>query len=89
MRAQSWRRSLATEVDRIETSLDNQLKQTHSIEANIQSQTSTIIPRIDDETHASQHFDSRAEIYNHEIRQNQSTSFLRPPFKCLSILILA
>ena len=46
-----WTRSFASEVDRIETSLDNSLKQTHSIESQAQNLTSEPIAHISNETH--------------------------------------
>ena len=50
-----WTRCLATEVDleSIESSLDNSLKETKSIESEIQKQTNKLVPQIDSETHAS------------------------------------
>ncbi|MCJ1285786.1 37S ribosomal protein, mitochondrial [Xylographa opegraphella] len=47
----SWSRSLATEVDTIEASVENSLKETHSIESLIQDHTSNPVPRIDHRTH--------------------------------------
>ncbi|MCJ1471706.1 37S ribosomal protein, mitochondrial [Lambiella insularis] len=47
----SWSRPFATELDTLETSVENSLKETHSIEALLQNHTATHIPRIDDETH--------------------------------------
>ena len=53
--ARPWTRCLATEVDleSIESSLDNSLKETKSIESEIQKQTNKLVPQIDSETHAS------------------------------------
>lgn len=76
--ARSWTRSLATEVDRIEASLNNQLKETHSIEAQVQSTSSVTIPRIDHETHAANHFDPVSVARNHRVQKNISELFCNP-----------
>lgn len=50
----SWTRSLATEVDieSIESSLDNSLRETKSIEQEVQYRTEELVPQIDDQTHS-------------------------------------
>ena len=73
--ARSWTRSLATEVDRIEASLNNQLKETHSIEAQVQSTTSVSIPRINHESHAANHFDPVSAARNHMVQKRTSELF--------------
>ena len=74
--ARSWTRRLATEVDveSIESSLDNALKETKSIESEIQKHTDRLVPQIDNETHASVNLreDGTAQGYN--MLQRHSTS---------------
>lgn len=70
--ARSWTRSLASEVDRIEASLNNQLKETHSIEAQVQSTTSVSIPRINDESHVANDFDPVSAARNHRVQKRIS-----------------
>lgn len=74
--ARSWTRCLATEVDikSIESSLDNALKETKSIESEIQKHTDKLVPQIDNETHASVNLreDGTAQGYNK--LQRHSTS---------------
>ena len=74
--ARQWTRCLATEVDleSIESSLDNSLKETKSIESEIQKQTDQLVPQIDSQTHASLNLlkDGTAQEYNK--LQRHSTS---------------
>jgi len=48
-----WRRSLASEADAINASLQNQLKETHSIESALQAHLERPVPQIDDQSHTS------------------------------------
>lgn len=71
----TWTRSLASEVDAIEASLQNSLKETHSIEALIQNETSEYIAPIDDETHAPVDYDPDSVSYNyHETKRIRARS---------------
>ncbi|KAL6721009.1 hypothetical protein ACLMJK_000109 [Lecanora helva] len=74
----SWTRSLATEVDTetIEQSLDNSLRETHSIESQIQEKTIQIVPQIDARTHATQSLeqDGTAETYQQHRRRQKLTN---------------
>ena len=66
----TWTRTLASEVDAIEASLQNSLKETHSIEALIQKESSEYIAPIDDETHAPVDYDADSVAYNyHEMKR--------------------
>lgn len=77
----SWTRSLATEVDidtlpsstdSIEASLENSLRETKSIESQIENETVQYVPQIDNRSHAAQNLleDGTAERFNHN-RFNQ------------------
>ncbi|MCJ1394737.1 37S ribosomal protein, mitochondrial [Xylographa bjoerkii] len=58
-------RSLATEVDTVEASVENSLKETHSIESLIQDHTTNAIPRIDDRTHRRFDYKTEATVRKH------------------------
>ena len=80
----SWTRSLATEVDidtlqsttdSIEASLDNSLRETKSIESEIEGETVQYVPQIDSRTQAAQNLlkDGTAQRYNsHRFHQNRT-----------------
>ena len=74
--ARPWTRCLASEVDieSIESSLDNALKETKSIESEIQKYTDKLVPQIDNETHASINLrtDGTARGYNKLQRHSKS-----------------
>lgn len=71
----TWTRSLASEVDAIEASLQNSLKETHSIEALIQNETTGYIAPIDDDTHAPVDYDVDSVSYNyHEQKRIRAPS---------------
>lgn len=69
----SWTRSLATEVDLedVESSLDNSLRQTQSLESQIQEKTIQVVPQIDARTHASQNLvtDGTPQTYREHRRR--------------------
>ncbi|MCJ1398686.1 37S ribosomal protein, mitochondrial [Xylographa trunciseda] len=67
----SWSRSLATEVDTLEASVENSLKETHSIESLIQDHTSIPIPRIDDSTHRTFDYKTDATVRKHVAIKHQ------------------
>ena len=78
----SWTRSLATEVDvdtlqsatdSIEASLDNSLRETKSIESEVENETVQYVPQIDSRTHAAKNLlkDGTVQRYNHH-RFNQN-----------------
>ena len=79
--AKSWTRPLATEVDvdSIENSVDNSLRETKSIESQIQKETVKLVPQIDARTHSTLNLlnDGTAERY----AQHRHTRMLRshPP----------
>ena len=71
----TWTRTLASEVDAIEASLKNSLKETHSIEALVQNETSEYIAPIDDETHAPIDYDADSVAHNyHEMKRIRALS---------------
>ncbi|KAA6408855.1 MAG: ribosomal S2 [Lasallia pustulata] len=71
----TWTRTLASEVDAIEASLENSLKETHSIEALLQNETTKYIAPIDDETHGPIDYDVDSVAFNyHEMKRIQSTT---------------
>ena len=79
-----WTRSLATEVDinsspaavdSIEASLDNSLRETKSIESQVEDETVQYVPQIDNRSHAAQNLlkDGTAEKYeHHQFHQNRT-----------------
>lgn len=80
--ARSWTRSLATEVDidtlqsstnAIEASLDNSLRETKSIESEVEKETVQYVPQIDSRSHTARNLlmDGTAERYSHH-RFNQN-----------------
>ena len=68
----SWSRSLATEVDALEASVENSLKETHSIESLIQNHTSNPIPRIDQRTHRTFDYKTDETVRRHLVVKHQS-----------------
>ncbi len=80
----SWLRSLATEVDidslqsstdSIESSLENSLRQTKSIESELEHETVQYVPQIDSRSHTAQNLlkDGTAERYaSHRFNQNHT-----------------
>lgn len=64
-------RSFASEVDAIEASLDNSLKETHSIESLLEKKTSDFVPHIDDKTHATFDLESDSVVQRHRIIKHQ------------------
>lgn len=70
--AKPWSRCLATAVDTIEASLENSLKETHSIESMLQGQSQFPVPRIRDSTHSTIDYAERAvrKTY-HSIRRQR------------------
>ncbi|KAL9076305.1 MAG: hypothetical protein Q9161_001021 [Pseudevernia consocians] len=71
-----WTRCLATEVDintltsstdSVEASLENSLRETKSIESEVEKETVQYVPQIDNRSHAAQKLleDGTAESYNH------------------------
>lgn len=87
--ARPWTRCLATEVDleSIESSLDNSLRETKSIESEIQKQTDQLVPQIDSQTHTSLNLlkDGTAQEYNklqrHKKRANALGSNIAPHYQ--------
>ncbi|KAK5239384.1 hypothetical protein LTR16_012007, partial [Cryomyces antarcticus] len=67
--ARTWKRLLASQADSIEASLQNSLKETHSIEAVINSQALHPVQPIDDVSHATAETRSVAEDYSTFKRQ--------------------
>lgn len=81
-----WTRSLATEVDLedVESSLDNSLRETRSIESQIQEKSIQIVPQIDARTHATQNLvdDGTDEAYEQHLERRR----IYLPFGPLSML---
>ena len=74
----SWSRYLATEVDTLEASLENSLKETHSIESLIQNITSSLVPRVNDKIHRTFDYNTDATVRRHlalKHQRNQSSYF--------------
>ncbi|KAK5142998.1 hypothetical protein LTR04_002040 [Oleoguttula sp. CCFEE 6159] len=74
--ARTWKRLLASQADSIEASLQNSLKETHSIEAVINSQALHPVQPIDDVSHATAETRSVAEDYSTFKRQQELTRHL-------------
>ena len=60
-------RSYASEVDAIQASLDNSLKETHSIESLLERETTDFVPHIDDKTHATFDLESDSVARRHHV----------------------
>lgn len=63
----SWSkfRSFVTEIDALETSVENSLKETHSIESSLQKHTTDPVPRVDNKTHRTFDYNSDATVQKH------------------------
>lgn len=82
----SWTRSLATEVDvdtlqsstdSIEASLENSLRETKSLESEVEKETVQYVPQIDNRSHAAQNLleDGTAKrLEHHRFHQNRTKS---------------
>lgn len=78
--SRSWTRPLATEVDiasieSIESSLDNSLRETKSIEQEIEYKTGESVPQIDSSTHSTHQLAQYGspQEYNKHRKQRRST----------------
>ncbi len=79
-----WRRSLATEVDidslpsstdSIEASLENSLRETKSIESEVEKETVQYVPQIDNRSHAAQNLlgdGTAASLEHHRFNQHRT-----------------
>lgn len=83
----SWTRSLATQIDlesversinSIESSLEHSLRETKSIESDVQNDAATVVPQINNHTHSTQNLlkDGTAQAYQHFRRQRALSFFL-------------
>ena len=74
-------RCFASAVDNIEASLQNQLKETHSIESLIQKESSEAVPQINDQRHTTvdplnEKIAGLTQVQIWEIRRRHSMLFL-------------
>ncbi|MCJ1414535.1 37S ribosomal protein, mitochondrial [Xylographa parallela] len=67
--------SLTTEVDTLEASVENSLKETHSIESLIQDHTLSPIPRINDKTHRTFDYKKDETVRKHLVIKHQSNQY--------------
>ena len=67
-----WSRSLATEVDTVEASVENSLKETHSIESLIQDHTTNPVPQINRRTHRTFDYKTDETVRRHLVIKHQS-----------------
>ncbi|KAL8923278.1 MAG: hypothetical protein Q9208_004678 [Pyrenodesmia sp. 3 TL-2023] len=79
--AHPWRRSFAStfDIEGIESSLDSSLKETHSIESLLQNETSSLVPHIENTTHATPSISSNRQVaasYRSLRRQRNTTAHL-------------
>ena len=70
--ARNWCRSFATEIDTLEASIENSLKETHSIESLLQQGNTEYLPKIDDETHRTFNLNHDATVQKFDAIKHQS-----------------
>ena len=72
----NWCRSFATEIDTLEASVENSLKETHSIEALLQRESTEYVPKINNETHQTFNLDSDASVRRYNAIKHQSIAVI-------------